>query len=145
MVLILGSAPPAQAVTTTQLNVVLVTQLTSWSYPPQRETYEGSGVDSDLKVWSFTETISYDHWLGYGPFSMQAGADELSGTVRKTPNWLPAGGYDLEYWSYTVTGGQGEYAGCTGRGAPVRKAVTPLLLEPSTVVVSEIAFDLTCP
>jgi len=142
-----GSAAPAGAATTRQLAVVLVTELTGWTAFPYTETFAGSGVGSDGQVWTFTETVSYSHFLASGSFSMQAGADGLSGTVRKSPNYVPFVplGYDLEAWSYTVTDGAGTYAGCTGPGHPVRERATVLAVPPNGVVVETIVFDLTCP
>lgn len=147
MVLVLGLAAPARAMTTKQLHVALVTQLTSWSPFPDTETWTGSGVGSDQQLWSFTETFSRNHWFLSGSFAMQAGADGLSGTVVKSPTYLPflPLTYEIESWSYTVTNGTGAYAGCSGPGTPVRQRVNPPLLPPSGVVVQEITFDLTCP
>jgi hypothetical protein len=147
LVLGLGSAPPVRAATTKQLQVVLVTQLTGWEFPPPTETWTGSGVGSDQQVWTFTETIASDHWFVSGTFSMQAGSNGLSGTVVKSPTAPQPGPVTVEptSWSYTVTGGQGAYAGCSGPGTPLRQEVSPPVPQPSGVVVQEIAFELTCP
>ena len=144
--LVLGSAPPAHATTAAELEVVLVTQLTDWAVSfPQTATYTGSGVGTDQQVWSFTETFGYNHGYAFGTFSMLAGADGLSGWVQMTPTYtpfiqLPTSGD----WTYSVTEGQGVYAGCTGRGTSVQQGFTTPLAPPTGVVVSEISFDLTC-
>jgi hypothetical protein len=147
VVLGLGWVPPAQAATAKQLDVVLVTQLTSWSAFPDTETWTGSGIDTEGRTWTFTETVTRDHWFLNGTFSMQSGADVVSGTVRKSPTYVPFVPltYEIEDWSYAVTDGAGAYEGCTGPGSPVRQRVTPPLVPPSGVVVSEISFTLSCP
>lgn len=143
--LMLGSAPPAHAAGA-ELDVVLVTQLTDWEVSfPQTYTYTGSGVGTDLQVWSFTETFRYDHSHAFGSFSMHSGADALSGSVRMTPTITPLLQLPLSgSWSYTVTEGQGAYRGCTGSGTTVREGFTTPLAPPIGVDVSAISFDLNC-
>lgn len=145
VILGLGSVPLARAATSTSLEVAVVTQLTSWSPFPNTETWTGSGLGTDGHVWSFTETVVQNHWLWDGTFSMGAGTDALSGRVHKDPSYIPFVPltYDLERWTYTVTDGEGSYAGCSGTGSTVRQRVSPLT--PSGLVVEAIAFDLTCP
>ena len=113
---------------------------------PPTENYEGSAVGSDLQRWTFSESVTHDHFFGDGPSSMQAGADALTGTVHSVtaPSPVPL---SLSWvWSYTVSGGQGAYAGCTGTGSPVRQSVVlPLVPSPNGTVVESISFDLTCP
>lgn len=143
--LVLGSVPPAHA-EGAELDVVLVTQLTDWEVSfPQTYTYTGSGAGTDLQVWSFTETFRYDHGHAFGSFAMHSGADALSGSVRMTPTITPFLQLPLSgTWSYTVTEGQGSYAGCTGSGSSVREGFTTPLAPPIGVDVSAISFDLTC-
>lgn len=145
VVLGLGSGPHAHAAGSQQLRVALVTQLTSWSPFPNTETWTGSGVGTDGQVWSFTETVVQNHWFWDGTFSMGAGTDALSGRVHKDPSYVPFVPltYDLERWTYTVTGSQGAYAGCSGTGSTVRQRVSPLT--PSGLVAQAVTFDLTCP
>ena len=147
LTLVVGAVEPAQAATAKHLDVVVVEQVTSVVFFPPTDNYEGSAVDSGGHVWTFTESVTYDHWFGYGPFSMRSGADELSGNVNSVSRPFPLIGLlSISSWSYTVTGGQGQYAGCTGTGTPVRESVVvPLAPPPNGTVVESISFDLTCP
>jgi hypothetical protein len=143
--LALGAAQPAHAATAKHLDVVVVERVTSAGYFPPTENYDGSAVGSDQQLWTFRESVVHDHWFGNGPFSMQSGADELSGTVHSVEQPSPVISIGAT-WSYTVTGGQGAYAGCTGTGTPVRQSATlPLVPPPNGTVVESISFDLTCP
>ncbi|MBA2280730.1 MAG: hypothetical protein H0W25_05770 [Acidimicrobiia bacterium] len=145
--LTVGWAVPAHATTARQLDVVLVTQLTDWSVSfPQGTTYTGSGVGTDQQLWDFTETYTFNHGSAFGTFSMQAGADSLSGRVQMTPRMTPFIQVGTSGdWAYTVTEGRGAYAGCTGLGTGVKEGVTTPSAPPTGVAASEISFDLTCP
>ena len=147
VIIVVGAAQPAMAATAKHLDVVVVEQGTGVVALPPSDNFEGSAIGSDGQVWTFTESVTYDHWFGYGPFSMQSGADEISGTVNSVSVPFPFIGLtSTSTWSYTVTGGQGAYAGCTGTGTPTRESVTiPLVSPPTQAVVEKISFDLSCP
>ena len=144
---VLADAAPAHASTAQRLDVVVVEQVTAEPSLPFTEHGSGTAIGSDQRLWDFTETIVHDHWFGDGPFSLQSGADELSGTVHmvQNPAALVPLTYATESWSYTATGGQGAYAGCTGPGTPVRQAATIPVGPSDSVVIETISFDLTCP
>lgn len=144
--LVVGAAGPADAATAKQLDVVVVERVTSVGFFPPTDNFEGYALGSDQQLWTFTESVTYNHWFGDGPFSMQAGADALAGTVHSVTAPSPVPLSLSSTWSYTVTGGQGAYAGCTGTGTPVRQSVVlPLVPPPNGTVVEAISFDLTCP
>ena len=148
IVLVAGAAQPAHAATTKQLDVVVVERMTSIGFAPPTFNYEGSAVDGSGQLWTFTESVTYfSGGFGSGPFAMQSGANALSGTVNTAGIGTPIiVGTVGTLWWYTVTGGQGDYADCTGTGRPVRQAVqVPLVPAPNEIVVESISFDLTCP
>ena len=145
-VLMIVGTQPAQAATAKHLDALVVERASGVEFFPQTDNYEGSAVASDQHLWTFTESVTHDHWFGYGPFAMQSGADALSGTVNSVTAPFPFVGLtSSSTWSYTVSTGQGAYAGCTGTGTPVRESVVlPLVPPPNETVVESISFDLTC-